>query len=160
MRVHSVFRSERLSVNTILNLHKAQIPCIMIYVCPTWLSAADSHVLKLQRLRNRILRTTDNFSKRTPTRDLHVLAAFKIPYLYDFIIQLWRQQTEVIQYSLLGRTAASIRLNTTFRGLAPSPSSGKSDFRRMGTELVPETLYSNELTRLCAREDYIVLLYY
>jgi hypothetical protein len=24
----------------------------------------------------------------------------------------------------------------------------------MGTELVPET-YSNELTRLCAREDYI-----
>jgi hypothetical protein len=30
---------------------------------------------------------------------------------------------------------------------------------RMGTELVPETLYSNELTRLCAREDYIVLLY-
>jgi hypothetical protein len=24
----------------------------------------------------------------------------------------------------------------------------------MGTELVPETLYSNELTRLCAREDY------
>jgi hypothetical protein len=27
----------------------------------------------------------------------------------------------------------------------------------MGTELVPETLYSNELTRLCAREDYIEL---
>jgi hypothetical protein len=25
----------------------------------------------------------------------------------------------------------------------------------MGTELVPETLYSKELTRLCAREDYI-----
>jgi hypothetical protein len=27
----------------------------------------------------------------------------------------------------------------------------------MGTELVPETLYSNELARLCAREDYIEL---
>jgi hypothetical protein len=25
----------------------------------------------------------------------------------------------------------------------------------MGTELVSETLYSNELTQLCAREDYI-----
>jgi hypothetical protein len=25
----------------------------------------------------------------------------------------------------------------------------------MGTEPVPETLYLNELTRLCAREDYI-----
>jgi hypothetical protein len=112
----------------------------------------------------------------------------------------------MIQYSFLGRTAASIRLNTTFRGLAPSPSSGKTAIRqirtsqrgvgaqqstarsptvwalqnwsdspcrgrykntgqtscmlnhfclRMGTELVPETLYSNELTRLCAREDCI-----
>jgi hypothetical protein len=61
----------------------------------------------------------------------------------------------MIQYSLLGRTAALIRLNTTFRGLVPSPSSGKTVFLRMGTELVPETLYSNELTRLCAREDYI-----
>jgi hypothetical protein len=75
----------------------------------------------------------------------------------------------MIQYSLLGRTAASTLLNTTFRGLAPSPSSGKTDLTytgqtscmlnqfclRMGTELVPETLYWNELTRLCAREDYI-----
>jgi hypothetical protein len=33
----------------------------------------------------------------------------------------------MIQYSLLGRTAASTRLNTTFRGLAPSPSSGKTE---------------------------------
>jgi hypothetical protein len=30
----------------------------------------------------------------------------------------------------------------------------------MGTELVPETLYSNELTRLCAREDYIDSFFY
>jgi hypothetical protein len=29
----------------------------------------------------------------------------------------------IIQYSLLGRSAASTGLNTTFRGLAPSPSS-------------------------------------
>jgi hypothetical protein len=29
----------------------------------------------------------------------------------------------LIQYSLLGRIAASTRLNTTFRGLAPSPPS-------------------------------------
>jgi hypothetical protein len=32
----------------------------------------------------------------------------------------------MVQYSFLGRTAASILLNTTFRGLAPSPSSGKN----------------------------------
>jgi hypothetical protein len=32
-----------------------------------------------------------------------------------------------IQYSLLGRSAALTGLNTTFRGLAPSPSSGKTE---------------------------------
>jgi hypothetical protein len=36
-------------------------------------------------------------------------------------------------------------------------SGAKSFCLRMGTELVPETLYSNELTRLCARENYIAL---
>jgi hypothetical protein len=44
----------------------------------------------------------------------------------------------MIQYSLLGRNQFCLR---------------------MGTELVPETLYSNELTRLCAREDYIELVF-
>jgi hypothetical protein len=52
----------------------------------------------------------------------------------------------MIQYSFLGRTAATIRLNTTFLFCL-----------WLGTELVPETLYSNELTRMCAREDYIEL---
>jgi hypothetical protein len=59
-----------------------------------------------------------------------------------------------IQYSLLGRTAASTRLNTTFRGLAPSPSSGKvlpedGDgasprnvvFKRVDAALRPRRLY-------------------
>jgi hypothetical protein len=32
-----------------------------------------------------------------------------------------------IQYSLLGLSAALARLNVTFRGLAPSPSSGKTN---------------------------------
>jgi hypothetical protein len=33
----------------------------------------------------------------------------------------------MIQYSLLGLSAALARLNATFRGLAPSSSSGKTD---------------------------------
>jgi hypothetical protein len=53
--------------------------------------------------------------------------------------------TIYIQYSLLGRTAASTRQAKLINLFC----------LRMGTELVPETLYSNELTRLCAREDYI-----
>jgi hypothetical protein len=37
------------------------------------------------------------------------------------------REVSIIQYSLLGCTAASTRLNTTFQGLAPSPSSDKTD---------------------------------
>jgi hypothetical protein len=58
----------------------------------------------------------------------------------------------MIQYSFLGRTAASIRLNTTFRGLAPSPSSvlpedGDGDsprnvvFKRVDAAVRPRRLY-------------------
>jgi hypothetical protein len=68
----------------------------------------------------------------------------------------------MIQYSLLGPSSALTALNTTFRGLAPSPSSGKTDqfCLRMGTDPVPETLYLKQLTRMIAREDYIELLFY
>jgi hypothetical protein len=45
--------------------------------------AADTHLLKLQRLQNKVLRTIVNFPRRTLVRDLHV--AFKIPYVYNFI---------------------------------------------------------------------------
>jgi hypothetical protein len=59
------------------------------------------------------------------------------------------------QNSLLGRKAASTRLNTTFRGLAPSPSSGKTDlpedgdgaslrnvvFKRIDAAVRPRRLY-------------------
>jgi hypothetical protein len=36
-----------------------------------------------------------NFPRRTPVRDLHM--AFKIPYVYDYITKLCRQQAVVIQ---------------------------------------------------------------
>jgi hypothetical protein len=84
------------------------------------------------------------------------LACYRVRNFYYTNMVNENSNTNKIQYSLLGRTAASTRLNTTFRGLTPSPSSGKTNqfCLRMGTELVPET-YSNKLTRLCAREDYI-----
>jgi len=53
----------------------------MTYTCPAWEWAADSHLLKLQRLQNKVLRTTGNFSRHSPRRDLHL--AFKIRYVYD-----------------------------------------------------------------------------
>jgi hypothetical protein len=60
-----------------------------------WEFAADNHLIKLQLLQSRVLRTIGNLPRRTPVRDLHM--AFKIPYVYDFITKLYRQQAEVIQ---------------------------------------------------------------
>jgi hypothetical protein len=57
--------------------------------------AADNHILKLQRLQNKLLRITGKIPRHTPVRDLHM--AFKLPYVYNYIIKLCRQQVEVIQ---------------------------------------------------------------
>jgi hypothetical protein len=67
----------------------------MTYACPAREFAAESHLLKLQRLQNRVLRTIGNFPRLTSVRELHV--AFEIPYIYDFITKLFRQQAEIIQ---------------------------------------------------------------
>jgi hypothetical protein len=67
----------------------------MTYACPTWDFVADIHLMKLQRLQNKVLRTIGNFPRRTPVRELH--NAFIIPYIYDYITKLSRQQAEVIQ---------------------------------------------------------------
>jgi hypothetical protein len=51
--------------------------------------------MKLQRLQNKVLRTIRNYRRRTRVRNLHL--AFQIPFVYDYISKLCRQQTEVIQ---------------------------------------------------------------
>jgi hypothetical protein len=67
----------------------------MTYACPAWESAAETYLLKLQRLHNKVLRTIGSFSRRTSVRDMHM--AFLIPYVYDYITKSCRQQAEVIQ---------------------------------------------------------------
>jgi hypothetical protein len=57
--------------------------------------AADNHLLKLQRLQNKVLRTIGKFPRRTSVRDLHM--AFNLPRIYYYITKLCRQQAEVIQ---------------------------------------------------------------
>jgi len=42
--------------------------------------------MKLQRLYNKALRAPDNFPRRTPIRELHVV--FKIPYGYEYITKV------------------------------------------------------------------------
>jgi hypothetical protein len=95
IRIFSLFKSERLSANIKLTLHKALIRSVMTYACPAWEFEAECHLLKLQRLQNKVLRTVGNVPKSTSVRDMH--KAFHMPYVYDYITESCRQQAEVIQ---------------------------------------------------------------
>jgi hypothetical protein len=66
----------------------------MIYTCPALEFAAETYLLKLQRLQNLVLRTIGKLPRRTLVRDTHV--AFQIPYVYDSIRKLFRKQAEII----------------------------------------------------------------
>jgi hypothetical protein len=67
----------------------------MTYAFPAWEFTANTHLLKLQCLEIKVLRTIGNFPRCTLVRELH--KAFNIPYIYDYITKLCRQQVEVIQ---------------------------------------------------------------
>jgi hypothetical protein len=43
VRICSLFKSEHLSTNIKLTLHKALIRSLMTYACPTWELASDTH---------------------------------------------------------------------------------------------------------------------
>jgi hypothetical protein len=94
IRLYSLFKSERLSANIKLTLHKALIRSIMTYACPSWEFAAEIHLLKLQCLQNKVLSTFGNFPRCTSVRDMHV--AFHVPHIYDCITKLCRRQAEII----------------------------------------------------------------
>jgi hypothetical protein len=66
-----------------------------VLVPPALEFAAENHLLKLQRLQNRILVTIGNFPRHTSVRD--TLVAFQIQYVYDYITKLCRKRAEVIQ---------------------------------------------------------------
>jgi hypothetical protein len=44
----------------------------MIYSCPTWEFAADTHLMKLQRLQKKVHSTIGKFSRKIPIRDKHI----------------------------------------------------------------------------------------
>jgi hypothetical protein len=66
----------------------------MTYACPAWEFVEEYHLLKLQRLRNRVLLTIGNFPKNTSVRDMHV--AYQAPDVYGYITKLCRRQAEII----------------------------------------------------------------
>jgi hypothetical protein len=95
IRIYSLLKSERLSADLKLTLHKGLIRSVTTYACPAWKLAADTYLLKLQRLQNKVLRTIENFPRCTPFRDMHT--AFNLPYVYDYITELCRRETEVVR---------------------------------------------------------------
>jgi hypothetical protein len=94
IRTYSIFKSKHLRAHIKLIVYRALIKSIMTYACPTWEFAADTHLMTLQHLQNRVLRAIGNLDRRTLVRDLHL--AFKIPYVYDYITKLCRRHAEVI----------------------------------------------------------------
>jgi hypothetical protein len=90
---YSLFKNKQLSTNIQLTLHKALIRSVMTYACPG--REFLPHLLKLQRLQNKVLRTIGNFRRHTPVRELN--KAFNILYIYDYITKLCRKQAKIIQ---------------------------------------------------------------
>jgi hypothetical protein len=66
----------------------------MTYACPAWEFAAETYLLKLQRLQNKVLCTTGNLLRCTLVRDMHM--AFQILYVYNYITKLYRRQADSI----------------------------------------------------------------
>jgi hypothetical protein len=93
--IYPLLKSERLSANIKLTFHKALIRSVMTYDYPAWELVADIHLLKLQHMQNKVLRTIVHFSRCTPIRDMNT--AFNLPYEFDYLTKLCRQHAEAIQ---------------------------------------------------------------
>jgi hypothetical protein len=117
--VYSLFRSERLRSDIKLTIHKALIRSVITNDFPAWEFAAVTHLLKLQRLQNKIPRAIDKFTNCTQVCDLHI--AFQVPFIYDYITKLCRQQAEIIlnHENAIFATSEKVKRNTgNTRGLS------------------------------------------
>jgi hypothetical protein len=83
IRIYSLLKSEHLSANIKLTIHKA-LDQISNDLSPAWELATDTYLSKLQRLQNKVMRTIENFPRCTPVHDLHTTV--NLPYVYDYVI--------------------------------------------------------------------------
>jgi hypothetical protein len=77
IRVYSLFSIERFIVNSKLTLHKDFIISVMTYACPTCEFVADTHLMKLQHLQDKVLCTIGTFQTHTPVREMHMFFTFR-----------------------------------------------------------------------------------
>jgi hypothetical protein len=66
----------------------------MTQACSVWEFAADTHLIKLQGLENKVQRSTGNFPSRTPILEMQM--DFHLPYVHYYMTKLCMQQAEVI----------------------------------------------------------------
>jgi hypothetical protein len=98
-----------------------------------WEFAADNHLLKLQRLQNRVLRAIGNVPRHTPVRDLHM--AFKHSHIYDYITKLCRHKQK--SYKIM-----KMQMFATFD--KANPDTGN----KRGLNLAPVRHMTVQVTRL------------
>jgi hypothetical protein len=76
IKICSLLKSERLIAKIKLALHQALIRTAKTYACPAWELAADTYLLKLQRLQNKVLHTIGNFLRCALVRDFYTALTF------------------------------------------------------------------------------------
>jgi hypothetical protein len=64
----------------------------MTYACLALEFAADTNLMELQHLQNKILRIISKFPRNTPIRDIH--KSIQISYAYNYITKLCRHTTK------------------------------------------------------------------
>jgi hypothetical protein len=95
IKINSLFRSDCLSTNIKLTLHKALYE-ISNDLCLCHLEVSVRHLLlKLLHLKIKVLCTIGNIPRCTPVCYLHM--ASNLLYIYHYITKMCRQQAEVIQ---------------------------------------------------------------
>jgi hypothetical protein len=99
--IFSLFKSERLSTNIELTIHKALIRLVMTYACPTWELAASTCLLKLQLLEDKVLFTIGNFPRCNLVCDLHM--AFDLLHVYDYVTKLCSAGKKQKLYKIMRR---------------------------------------------------------
>jgi hypothetical protein len=82
---------------------------VIIYACPAWEFATDTHQIKLQSRQNRFLSITGKFSRLTSIHDVHV--AFQILCVYDCITKLCSNKLKLFQITKMRMCALLDKTN-------------------------------------------------
>jgi hypothetical protein len=92
IRIYSLIKSERLSANIKLTLHKALIRSVMTYACPPGNLRQNVTYWNCSACKIRFSAPLAIF------RGAHRFTiSMKLPYIYDYMTKSCRQQAEIIQ---------------------------------------------------------------